>query len=321
MAPVIFVTRVLPDPGVDLLRAEGFDVRTHQEDRPLSREELLAGVRDADALLCMLSDRIDSELLDAAPSLRVVSNFAVGFDNIDVTAARQRGIEVTTTPGVLTDATADLAWSLLLAASRCLGSGERLVRSREWTGWAPTQLLGQPLRGQTLGIVGMGAIGQAVALRAQGFGMKVLYFNRKRVTAEIEERLCAEFVSFDELLSRSDFISLHAPLNEQSRHLFDARAFARMKRSAVIVNTARGALIDEEELVRVLREGEIFAAGLDVFEFEPKLTEGLYSLENVVLAPHIGSASTQARGDMVRLCSENIIAVLAGHPALTPAPS
>jgi len=321
MAPVIFVTRVLPDPGVDLLRAEGFDVRTHQEDRPLSREELLAGVRDADALLCMLSDRIDSELLDAAPSLRVVSNFAVGFDDIDVTAARQRGIEVTTTPGVLTDATADLAWSLLLAASRCLGSGERLVRSREWTGWAPTQLLGQPLRGQTLGIVGMGAIGQAVALRAQGFGMKVLYFNRKRVTAEIEERLCAEFVSFDELLSRSDFISLHAPLNEQSRHLFDARAFARMKRSAVIVNTARGALIDEEELVRVLREGEIFAAGLDVFEFEPKLTEGLYSLENVVLAPHIGSASTQARGDMVRLCSENIIAVLAGDPALTPAPS
>lgn len=321
MAPVIFVTRVLPDPGVDLLRAEGFDVRTHQEDRPLTREELLAGVRDADALLCMLSDRIDSELLDAAPSLRVVSNFAVGFDNIDVTAARQRGIEVTTTPGVLTDATADLAWSLLLAASRCLGSGERLVRSREWTGWAPTQLLGQPLRGQTLGIVGMGAIGQAVALRAQGFGMKVVYFNRKRVTAEIEERLCAEFVSFDELLSRSDFISLHAPLNEQSRHLFDARAFARMKRSAVIVNTARGALIDEEELVRVLREGEIFAAGLDVFEFEPKLTEGLYSLENVVLAPHIGSASTQARGDMVRLCSENIIAVLAGHPALTPAPS
>lgn len=320
MTSVVFVTRPLPDPGVELLRNEGFEVRSNQEDRPLSREELLEGVVGADALLCMLSDRIDAGVLDAAPSLRVVSNFAVGFDNIDVAGARQRGIEVTTTPGVLTDATADLAWSLLLAAARCLGVGERMVRAGEWSGWAPTQLLGQPLRGQTLGIVGMGAIGQAVARRARGFDMEVVYFNRNRVASEVETALGAEFVSFDELLLRSDFISLHAPLNDQSRHLFNAQAFTRMKTTAVLVNTARGALIDEAELVRVLGERRIFAAGLDVFEFEPQITEGLLHLDNVVLAPHIGSASTRARGDMVRLCCENISAVLAGRPALTPAP-
>jgi glyoxylate reductase len=321
MAPVVFVTRPLPAPGIDLLVELGFEVRANDEDRPLHRAELIAGIEQADALLCMLSDRVDAEVLDAAPSLRVVSNYAVGFDNIDVAAARQRGVEVTTTPGVLTDATADLAWALLLAAARNLGAGERLVRAGEWTGWAPTQLLGEPLRHQTLGIVGMGAIGQAVARRAQGFGMNVVYFNRNQVSPEIETSLGAEFVSLDDLLRRSDFISLHAPLNDQSRHMFDARAFRLMKSTAVLVNTGRGALIDEAELVNVLRDRQIAAAGLDVYEFEPKITEGLLTLDNVVLAPHLGSASTLARGDMVRLCCENIVEVLAGRPAVTPAPA
>ena len=321
MAPVVFVTRPLPAPGIDLLVESGFEVRANGEDRPLQRAELIAGIEQADALLCMLSDRIDVEVLEAAPLLRVISNYAVGFDNIDVAAARQRGVEVTTTPGVLTDATADLAWALLLAAARNLGAGERLVRAGEWTGWAPTQLLGEPLRHQTLGIVGMGAIGQAVARRAQGFGMNVVYFNRNQVASEIETSLGAEFVSLDELLRRSDFISLHAPLNDQSRHMFDARAFRLMKSTAVLVNTGRGALIDEAELVNVLREGRIAAAGLDVYEFEPKITDGLLTLDNVVLAPHLGSASTLARGDMVRLCCENIVEVLAGRPAVTPAPT
>ena len=321
MAPVVFVTRPLPAPGIDLLVELGFEVRANDQDRPLQRAELVAGVEGADALLCMLSDRIDEEVLDAAPLLRVVSNYAVGFDNIDVAAARRRGIEVTTTPGVLTDATADLAWALLLSAARNLGAGERLVRAGEWTGWAPTQLLGEPLRHQTLGIVGMGAIGQAVARRAQGFGMNVVYFNRNQVSPEIETSLGAEFVSLDDLLRRSDFISLHAPLNDQSRHMFDARAFRLMKSTAVLVNTGRGALIDEAELVNSLREGQIAAAGLDVYEFEPKITEGLLTLDNVVLAPHLGSASTLARGDMVRLCCENIVEVLAGRPAVTPAPA
>jgi glyoxylate reductase len=321
MAPVVFVTRPLPAPGIDLLVESGFEVRANGEDRPLQRAELIAGIEQAGALLCMLSDRIDVEVLEAAPLLRVISNYAVGFDNIDVAAARQRGVEVTTTPGVLTDATADLAWALLLAAARNLGAGERLVRAGEWTGWAPTQLLGEPLRHQTLGIVGMGAIGQAVARRAQGFGMNVVYFNRNQVASEIETSLGAEFVSLDELLRRSDFISLHAPLNDQSRHMFDARAFRLMKSTAVLVNTGRGALIDEAELVNVLREGRIAAAGLDVYEFEPKITDGLLTLDNVVLAPHLGSASTLARGDMVRLCCENIVEVLAGRPAVTPAPT
>ena len=320
MAPLVFVTRRLPDPGVEPLRRAGFEIRVHDEDRPLTRDELVAGVADASALLCMLSDRIDGALLDVAPQLRVISNFAVGFDNIDVAEARRRGVEVTTTPGVLTDATADLAWSLLLAAARCLIPGEQMVRSGQWSGWAPTQLLGQPLRGQTLGIVGMGAIGRAVAQRAQGFGMEILYFNRNRVHPEFESSLGAQFVAFDELVTRSDVISLHAPLNEESRHLFDKRAFARMKPTAVLVNTARGALIDEAELVAALRDRRIFAAGLDVYEYEPQVTEGLLALDNVVLAPHIGSASTRARGDMVRLCCENIAAVLEGRPAITPAP-
>ncbi len=321
MASHIFVTRPLPAPGIDLLNDSGFAVRSNPEDRPLSREELLDGVREADALICMLSDRIDVELLDSAPALKVIANYAVGYDNIDVGAARKRGIEVTNTPGVLTEATADLAWALLLAAARNLGAGERMVRSGEWTGWGPMQLLGEPLQGRTLGIVGMGAIGQAVARRGKGFGMEIIYFNRNRVAPEIESSLGAEFVSFDQLLRRSDFLSLHAPLNEHSRHLFNQQTFQLMKSTAVLVNTARGALIDEVELVAALRDGRLAAAGLDVYEFEPKITEGLLSLDNVVLAPHLGSASTLARGDMVRLCCENVSAVLAGRPALTPVPA
>ena len=321
MASHVFVTRPLPAPGIGLLSDSGFEVRSNPEDRPLSREELLAGVREADALVCMLSDRIDRELLDSAPMLKVVANYAVGYDNIDVGAARKRGIEVTNTPGVLTEATADLAWALLLAAARNLGAGERMVRAGEWTGWGPMQLLGEPLQGRTLGIVGMGAIGQAVARRGKGFGMEIVYFNRNRVAPDIEASLGAEFVSFEELLRRSDFLSLHAPLNEHSRHLFNQQTFQLMKSTAVLVNTARGALIDEVELVAALRDGRLAAAGLDVYEFEPKITEGLLGLDNVVLAPHLGSASTLARGDMVRLCCENVIAVLAGRPAVTPVPT
>jgi glyoxylate reductase len=321
MASHVFVTRPLPAPGIDLLNDSGFDVRSNPEDRPLSREQLLVGVREADALICMLSDRIDVELLDSAPALKVIANYAVGYDNIDVSAARKRGVEVTNTPGVLTEATADLAWALLLAAARNLGAGERMVRAGEWTGWGPMQLLGEPLQGRTLGIVGMGAIGQAVARRGKGFGMEIVYFNRNRVAPEIESSLGAEFVSFEELLRRSDFLSLHAPLNEHSRHLFNQQTFQLMKSSAVLVNTARGALIDEVELVAALRDGRLAAAGLDVYEFEPKITEGLLGLDNVVLAPHLGSASTLARGDMVRVCCENVTAVLAGGPAITPVPT
>jgi glyoxylate reductase len=320
MAPVVFVTRPLPEPGVAPLAAAGFDVRTNREDRPLSRTELLDGARDADAIVTTLSDRIDADLLDAAPRLKVVANYAVGFDNVDVAEARRRGVEVTTTPDVLSEATADLAWALLLAAARRLGEGERLVRAGEWKGPAPTQLLGQPVGGRTLGIVGMGAIGRAVARRARGFSMPVVYFNRNRVPVEVERELGARFVALDELLSTADYVSLHAPLNDQSRHLIDAAALARMKPTAVLVNTARGALVDEVELVRALRERTIAAAGLDVYEREPLLADGLAELDNVVLSPHVGSATTDTRGAMVRLCIDNVVAVLTGRPAVTPAP-
>lgn len=320
MTQTVFVTRPLPEPGIEPLVDAGLDVRCNPEDRPLSAEELRAGVAEADGLLCMLSDRIDGALLDVAPRLRVVANYAVGYDNIDVPLARSRGVEVTTTPDVLTDATADLAWALLLDAARRVSEGERMVRAGRWTGWAPTQLLGRPLRGRRLGIVGMGAIGRAVARRARGFDMEIVYHNRSRVDAEIERSLGATYVSIDELVATSDFISLHAPLNDASRHIIDRAAFDRMKPTVVLVNTGRGALIDEAALVEVLRDGRIAAAGLDVYEYEPRLTEGLSELENVVLAPHLGSGDVEARAEMVRLCSRNIVEVLAGRPAVTPAP-
>jgi glyoxylate reductase len=320
MAPVVVVTRPLPDPGVAVLAEAGFEVRANPDDRPWSRVELLGAVADADALLCMLSEPVNAELLDAAPKLKVVSNYAVGFDNVDVAEARGRGVEVTTTPDVLTEATADLAWALLLAAARRLGEGDRLVRAGQWTGWGPNQLIGQPVAGRTLGIVGMGSIGRAVARRGLGFSMPVVYVNRNRLSPAVEAELGARYLPLDELLATADVVSLHAPLNADSRHMIDAAALARMKPTAVIVNTGRGALIDEAALVEALREGRIAAAGLDVYEREPALTAGLTALDNVVMAPHLGSADTTARAAMVRLCAENITNVLAGRPAVTPAP-
>ena len=315
----VFVTRALPEPGTAPLLEAGLEVRGGTAERPLTPDELRAGLAEADAVVCMLSDRFDAAVLDAAPRLRVIANYAVGYDNIDVAAARARGVEVTTTPGVLTDATADLAFALLLAAARRVVEGDRLVRAG-WQGWGPAEMLGQAVAGRTLGIVGMGSIGQAVARRARGFGMPVLYHNRRRVSAELEAELGARYVSLDEMWEACDFVSLHAPLNPESHHLVDAAALARMKPTAVLVNTGRGPLVDEAALVEALRARRIAAAGLDVFEREPALAEGLAGLDNVVLTPHVGSATTTARATMVRLCCDNVAAVLAGRPALTPAP-
>jgi len=317
MAERVYVSRPLPAPATEPLVAAGLVVDQQGEDRPATREELLEGSAGASGVLSMLTDRIDGELLDTAPRLRVVANLAVGFDNMDVPAATERGVVLTNTPGVLTDATADLAFTLLLAAARRVGEGERLVRSGSWTVWGPTQLLGRAVAGTTLGIVGMGAIGSAVAERARGFGMSVVYFNRRRAP-EAEQRTGARYVPFDELLATSDFVSLHAPLNDDSRHLLDAAALARMKSTAVLVNTARGPLVDEAALVAALRSGTIAAAGLDVYEAEPVLAPGLTELDNVVLLPHIGSATTATRAAMVELACANIVAVLRGDPPPTP---
>jgi glyoxylate reductase len=322
-APSVFVTRALPDPGVGPLTDAGLEVTYRELDSAPDRGELLAGAAEADALLCMLTERVDAELLDAAPQLRIVANLAVGFDNVDVAAATARGVLVTTTPDVLTDATADLAWTLILAAARRVAEADRFARGGQWKAWSGLSLLGAPVAGQTLGIVGLGAIGTAVARRAIGFGMPVLYTNRHR-NLEAEHALVAaggaapDLVGLGELLERSDIVSLHAPLNDESLHLIDAAALARMKPTAILVNTARGPLVDEPALVDALRDGTIAAAGLDVFEHEPALAPGLADLSNTVLLPHIGSATRDTRAAMVQLCCDNIVAVLAGRPPLTP---
>jgi glyoxylate reductase len=313
----VYVSRPLPAPGAALLIAAGVEVEQQSFDRPPTRDELLAGVQDKDALLCLLTERVDAELLEAAPGLRVVANLAVGYDNVDIAAATARGVVVTNTPDVLTDATADLTWALILAAARRIVEGDSLVRGGAWSGWSPTQLLGASLTGKTLGIFGMGKIGAAVARRARGFSMSVVYTNRTRNTA-VETELGARAVTLDELLAQSDVLTLHAPSTPETRHVLDAAALARLKPGAILVNTARGPLIDEAALVAALRSGRIAAAGLDVFEREPQLAPGLTDLDNVVLLPHLGSATAETRAAMVELCCRNILAVLAGEPPITP---
>ncbi len=316
----VVVTRPLPDPGARRLVEAGVRVVVNDEDRPWSAVELGSALADADGVITMLSDRIDAPVLDAAPACGSWPTSRSGSTTSTCRWRVPRGVEVTTTPGVLTDATADLAWALLLAAARRLGEGDRLIRSGGWAGWGPSQLLGRPVSGQRLGIVGMGAIGQAVARRAVGFGMTVTYHNRRRLPVDVERAHGATWLPLDELLATSDVVSLHAPLNADSHHLIDAEALRRMMPTAVLVNTARGALVDEAALVVALDRGSIAAAGLDVFEAEPIVHPGLLGRDDVVVTPHLGSATTTARSDMVELCIENVLRVLDGQPAVTPAP-
>jgi glyoxylate reductase len=312
----IFVARQIPDAGLNLLcEAFGKDsVAVFPEDRIISREELLAGVKGVDAILPILTDKIDGEVLDAAgPQLKVVANFAVGYNNIDVPAATARKIPVTNTPGVLTDTTADLTFALILAVARRMGEGERMVRARQWPGWGPMQLMGSDVYGKTLGIFGMGRIGQAVARRAVGFDMKVLYTKRTRLDAETEKQLHARHVDKETLLAESDYISIHCPLLPETTHAFGAAEFAAMKTSAYLINTSRGPVVDEAALVTALKHNVIAGAGLDVYEQEPTLHEGLYDCENAVIAPHLGSATLETRGKMAMIAATNIIARLRGE--------
>ncbi len=314
----VLVTRRIPEPGLLRLRAAGLAVDYVDRDDPPPRAELLARAAGAAGVLAMMSERIDAEFLDAAgPSLRVVANFAVGYDNIDVPACTARGVRATNTPGVLTDATADIAWTLILAAARHAIVGDRMVRSGQWQGWAPTQLLGLQLAGATLGIVGAGRIGTAVARRGVGFGMRVLYYARRDVP-EIEQAAGARRADLDTLLSESDVISLHLPLTPQTRHLIDAPQLARMKPTAILINTARGPVVNEAAVVAALRARQIAAAGFDVYENEPKLTPGLAELDNAVLLPHLGSGTVATREKMSLMTAENIIAVLAGREPPNP---
>jgi glyoxylate reductase len=308
----VVVTRTLPPSAIDRLRGSGADVWVAPDPRPLTPEELRAAVAGADAIVTLLHDRVDDAVLAAAgPQLRVVANVAVGYDNVDLDAATRRGVTVTNTPGVLTDATADLAMALILAITRRVGEGERLVRSAEPWAWSIDFMLGRGLRGKTLGIVGYGAIGRATAERARAFGMDVIAVRRAAPGGAPGQ------LRLDELLERADVVSLHCPLTADTHHLIDADALARMRPDSYLVNTARGPIVHEAALVAALRDGAIAGAALDVFEHEPSVHPGLLTLDNVVLVPHLGSATVETRTAMAELAADNVLAVLAGRPAPT----
>ena len=314
----VLLTRRMPPPAAQLLADAGHAVEIIDRDDPPSQDELLQRIQGTAGLITMLSDRINAETLAAAgPQLKIVANYAVGFDNVDLAACAQRGVRVTNTPGILTDATADLAWTLILSAARRVVEGDQLVRTGNWKGWAPQQLLGLQLSGATLGILGAGRIGSAVARRSLGFEMRILYTNT-HANSELEQQTGARCVEMDQLLAESDVLSLHIPMQPEHHHLIGAQQLAKMKPTAILINTARGPLVDESALVEALRGHHLAAAGFDVYENEPRLTPGLAELPNVVLLPHLGSATTATRQKMAQIAAENIIAVLAGHEPPNP---
>ena len=316
--PKIVVTRRIPEPAVEILREAG-DVWVLPDDRPLEVSELHDAISGADVVVTLLHDKVDDAFLDAAgDQLRAVCNVAVGFDNIDVPAATKRGVLVTNTPAVLTEATADLAMTLILAVTRRIGEGERLIRSREPWSWHMFMLLGTGLQGKTLGVVGMGAIGQSLARRAKAFGMDIVYSDARQAPAEVEQDLGARRVELDELLRTADVVSIHAPLMDETRHLINADTLGLMKESAYLVNSARGPIIDEAALVDALKAGKIAGAGLDVYENEPETHPGLVDLDNVVLLPHLGSATIETRTAMGVLAAENAVLALRGERPKTP---
>lgn len=315
---IFAVTNRIPEPALALLRDAG-EVRLDQREQAVPRADLLTLVAGADAILTLLHDRVDEELLEAAgPQLRCVANVAVGYDNVDVAAAERRGVVVTNTPGVLDDATADLTMALILAATRRLAEGDRLVRSGEPWSWGMGFMLGSSLQGKRLGIVGLGGIGKWVAQRARAFGMEIAYHQRNPAPPEVEQALGAERLPLDELLAGADVVSLHCPLTPETRHLIGAEQLAAMKPTAVLINTARGPIVDEAALAEALAEGRIAAAGLDVYEREPQVEPRLLGLDNVVLTPHLGSATVETRTAMAELAARNAISVLAGQGPLTP---
>ena len=319
--PRVFVARRIPEEGLDAVRA-ACEMDLWEDDLPPPRDELLRRVAGVDGVLTLLTDRVDDEFLDAAgPGLRVVSNYAVGFDNIDVAACARRGIPVGNTPGVLTETTADLAWALLMAAARRVSEGERYVRDGRWKTWGPLLLLGPDVHGATIGIVGFGRIGQAVARRAAGFGMEILYHDVTRLPDDVTGPLGATFVPLEELLARSDFVSLHVNLTPETRHLINARTLGFMKSTAVLVNTSRGPVVDQAALADALERDVIFAAALDVTDPEPiPMDSPLVGRDDCVIVPHIASASRATRGKMAAMAAANLVAGVHGEPLPTPVP-
>jgi lactate dehydrogenase-like 2-hydroxyacid dehydrogenase len=317
--PRVFVSRVIPDEGLAPIRV-ACDVSVWEDELPPPRAELLAAVRGCDGIVTLLTDRVDDELLDAAgPGLKVVSNYAVGYDNIDVAAVTRRGIPAGNTPGVLTETTADLAFALLMAAARRLPEGDRYVRDGKWKTWGPLLLLGPDVHGATIGIVGFGRIGQAMARRARGFGMRVLYQDLHRVDAATEAELGATYAPLEAMLPQADFVSLHTNLTPETRGLIDAEKLSWMKPTAVLVNTSRGPVIDHAALAAALRSGQIFAAALDVTDPEPiPMDDPLVGLDNCLIVPHIASASRATRAKMAEMAAANLLAGIRGERLPTP---
>ncbi len=312
---IIFITRKIPDSGLALLREKGFEFDISPEHRPLAKAELITALREKpyDGVLCLLTDTIDKEVFDATPSVKIFANYAVGFNNVDVVEAKRRGVVVTNTPDVLTNAVAEHAFALLLALSHRIVEGDAFTRAGNYTGWDPDLLVGFELKGKTLGILGAGRIGARVIEQARAFGMEVLYYDVNRNQA-LEEKYEAKFCATPEdVLKEADAVSIHVPLLDSTRHLIDANRLRLMKKTAVLVNTSRGPIVDENALVSALREGVIRGAALDVFENEPALAPGLAELQNVILTPHIASATEEARSGMSLVAAKNLIAFFEGR--------
>ena len=313
----VFITRQLAGNPELLLKKNGFSVKVFAEDRALSKEEFIKAAKDADGLITSLSDQIDKNIIDGLKKCRIIANCAVGYNNIDISYARKKGIVVTNTPDILTDATADLTAALILACSRRLYEGELMMRKNKFKGWKPQLLLGLDLKGKTVGIIGAGRIGIATARRMKAFGTKIIYYNRNR-KEEFEKELDAKKVSLNVLLKSADIISVHLPLNENTFHFLNKTNLNLIKSTAVFVNTARGEVVDEKYLVDMLKKKKIFAAGFDVYEGEPEFNQELLGLNNVFLLPHLGSATIETRSAMSELCVKNIINVLTGKKPVTP---
>jgi len=306
----IFVTRKIPDPGLDLLREE-YELEIYEYDRVPTKQEIIKGLRGNDGLLCLLTDPIDRGVIYSEPKLKMIANYAVGYNNIDIQAATKRRIPVSNTPDVLTDTTAEMTWALLFSVARRIVEGDRFTRAGKFTGWAPMLMLGQDVSNKTLGIIGAGRIGTAFAMKSKGFKMNVLYADEKQNDL-LERELGAKKVSFDDLIKRSDYMSVHVPLVPSTRHLIGEKELRMMKENAIIINTSRGPVIDEKALAKALKEKRIFGVGLDVYEQEPSIEKELLELDNVVLQPHSASATTETRTKMAIMAAENMIAGLSG---------
>lgn len=316
MRKKVFISGKIPDIAVEML-SQYFEVTMHNDLRLLSKEEIIAGLAGKDALLPLLSDSVDADVIRSNPDLKVIANFGAGYNNIDVSEATARGIPVTNTPAVSTDATADLTIGLMLAIARRIVEGDKTTRSGKFTGWAPLFHLGVEVSGKTLGIIGMGNIGRAVAKRARAFNMPIIYYSRTRQPAQVEAELGLQYRSLEEVISQADFLSFHLSYHPSLRHMIGSEQLKRMKKTAFLINAARGPVIDEAALAEALKNKVIAGAALDVYEFEPQVTAELLPLDNVILCPHLGNATVETRDAMAKIAAENIIAVLQGGKPLT----